>query len=300
MSKQASQSIARGAFLAPSAEPVVSSVTLGAPSEDYHQDYSRLSCTLLKVFKRSRLEYFHRAISGKMKDKPATEAMDLGSIIHAVLLEDKPLEEVAREYPADCYKSDGTLNGKRTAALRADNPGVVFVKQLGSIEAVVEAVLDSPLLPIVTEADGRERVIEWDELDVPCRAKPDFYCDTGDKVVCYDLKVTPQIAPDDFHRQSRRFLYWLQDAHYSAGLAAAFGKPVEFRFWLIEPAFPYRILPRWYHARAREIASDARRELVKAVAECARTGNWSDAWEPEMNLDVWDVGEAETEWEGDE
>ena len=121
-----------------------------------------------------------------------------------------------------------------------------------------------------------------------------------DHLIAYDLKFCPP-DPTSFNRSARRLRYWLQDAHYSAVLTAETGKPVLFRFWAVEPTYPFRIQCYWYGQRSREIARDYHAAQLNKLAECYATDEWVDDWQGELVLSPWDVGvtsEEDPELEG--
>ena len=59
--------------------------------DKYHEDFSRISATMLKLFKRSRPEYYETYVAKPptMERKRSTKAMETGSIVHEIVLMQK-------------------------------------------------------------------------------------------------------------------------------------------------------------------------------------------------------------------
>ncbi len=267
----------------------------------YHDDYSAISKSMLSVFIKSPVEYYHKFISGLMPWKEPTNGMELGTAVHAVLLEDKRLEDLYLAYPDSCLNVAGGINPKPAAKFREDNPDKFFCKadEYQQHVALVNAVkYHKPLMDGIASATHKEQSFYWtdDDSGLVCRCKPDIVFDLGGQTVIYDLKVSPQISDDDFARTARRFHYWLQDAHYSEGMEVTLGKPVDFAFVVIEPVFPFRVHIKRYDPRSREIAKDNRSRELRKLVNAMANKTWVDNWSGELVLSSWDVPD-EIEWE---
>jgi hypothetical protein len=269
---------------------------------DYHKDFSRVSKTMLNLFYDSAFEYAETYIFGRMETKKQTKQMDTGGLLHSILLEKKELKDLVLEYPSSCLKSNGDLNGKPAAQFRADNPGVICLKDTSEIQTAISAILKGLLKDWFAIVDHPGTHIEETihfETPIPSRCKPDVFVDMGDHIICYDLKCTATFRPRDFLRTAKRFRYWLQDAHYSAGLIETFLKPVQFRFVVCEVVPPYRSQIRWYDERSREIARDSRLNKLMELSKRTESGNWIDDYSQELIVSPWDLGDTtEEELEG--
>ena len=257
-------------------------------SDPYHDDYSRISKTMLSDFCSDRELYRLRYIDRTLSGREPSAAMDAGTACHAVLLEGGELDDHVRLVPDDCLQSNGAINGKRMAELRAANPGIVYVKaaEFGRISSIIESVRKVAPEMGIASAAAKEQAVYWrdDASQLDCRCKPDWYCElTGDRIICHDLKVTSTVNPWDWGRLADRFRYWLQDAHYTAGLEAATGKRVvDFIFWVVEDQFPYRVLRRAYSEADRKSARQWHARKLCELAACYQTGNWSNNWPDEI------------------
>lgn len=263
---------------------------------DYHLDYDSQSKTMLTLFCKSRLEYKLTYVTREMQPWVPTKPALAGTILHAVLLEDKAFEDCVLPYPAECLKCNGDLNGKVAAKFREDNPEIICLKEpeCEALREVVRGVMAHvPLGQVIKAATNREERFDAVVDDVPCRCKPDILCDLGDKIVVYDLKFSELVDPGSFRRANRRLRYWLQDAHYSRCLAERFGKPVVFRFCVVEVKFPYRVCWYWLDPISRDNAFDAHKKILADLKECQLTGNWDDKWPSEVVLSPWDLDTEE-------
>lgn len=270
--------------------------------EEYHADTSTISKTMLNEYCNSPVTYDLTFNKGTMARKSPTKPMQLGTIMHSLLLEKKEIEDVVAIYTPECFKSNGAINPVPAGKFRASigNKIAVKSKELDEVLACFTAVVKSDLYDAIKQASECEKrhgaVVEG----VPCRCKPDILCDMGDHILIYDLKFCDP-SPDAFIRSAKRFRYWLQDAHYSAVVREELGKPVMFRFFAVEPTFPFRVHCHWYGPRQREIARDFHVRKLGELKHSMETDTWVDDWANELPLDPWDIGgrhEEEPELEG--
>jgi hypothetical protein len=233
-----------------------------------------------------------------MAPKKPTKQMELGSILHAVLLEDKAVDDLVKVYPASCLKSDGSLNPKPSAQFRDDNPGVTCVKNADHIHACVHTVVRGLYREwyqiIQRDEVYREKILHWDDL-LPCRAMVDCFYVADDAIYVYDVKCTETFPPDSFNRTARRLRYWLQQAHYSIGLTKLYDRPVIWRWVIIETIKPYRVQMRWYDSRSAEIATDYRNAKLKELLRRTNSNEWDDDYPQEMIINLWEVDTEESE-----
>ena len=271
---------------------------------DYHKDTAALTKTALTVFCDSPREYYLQFVTQDMERKATTAAMSKGTVLHAMLLENKPLNEIVGVYPESCLRSDGGLNWKPAAQYRQDNPDKLgYFKQDAAedIQIVYDAIKDTCIATAIEESSHLEEVFEATVHGRLCKCKPDIAGDVGEYWCVYDLKFMDRIYPKAFWRSSKNFRYYLQDSHYSGVITTLYQKPVVFRFIACELLYPYRVQMYQYDPRSREIARDYHRKKVNELIECERTGDWSDKWNGDLTLNPWDVegcGEGDgLEWE---
>jgi len=272
----------------------------------YHADYSTVSKTMLATFCRSPVEYHETFITKRLPPKLSTKRMDFGTVCHAVLLDGRDLSDLVAEIPVECLKSNGHRNttGQAWKDFERDNFGKVLLKAGKSrlYQQAIDAVYKHPLADIISKAVCEKAIYWTDSNGLDCRCKPDFMVEMDEFAVVYDLKFSTEISDDAFRRQAKRFSYWLQDAHYSAGVSALYSKPTLFRFWIVEPQYPFRIVPKWFCERTREQSADNRRNKIRELKQAMESGRWVDRWTGEITLAEWDYQDVETEeiYEGDD
>jgi hypothetical protein len=228
--------------------------------------------------------------------KKSTKQLVTGSVCHAVLLESKPLEECFVVYPEECLKSDGSINGKPAAKFRENHPDAIgFGKahELAEIERVLKAVKRHQLGRLIEQADQREQEVHGIYKGRAIKCKPDFYVPG----IIYDLKFMEDVSLPAIKRSFKNFMYWMQDAHYSAVV----GDNPGFRFWLVETKYPYRIKSVVYDERSREIGRDQWRRAMDCFIEAEQSDEWVDDVAIELTLNPWDMPDTEEEaldWTG--
>ena len=267
---------------------------------NYHEDYDHVSCSMLKVFCKSPVEYYHTYETRDMPTKKPTKYMDLGKAVHAVLLDEKPIHEAVKIYPDSCLNKNDGLIGVNAAKFRADYPADMYVKDDTEFRALIQSIQSSPIGKLIEACPHRETEHRWlDESDLWCRIKPDAYGIVSDIVKVYDFKITEQIEPKHFERNAKRFMTWLQESHYSAGLHDKHNLPIDFNFIAIEPVFPFRVALRYWVKESKETANKYRAKKLEELAMCKATGRWTDSWVNEMVLTQWDVEDVDSlDWEG--
>lgn len=265
-------------------------------AEEYHADTETISKTMLNEFCNSPVTFNLTFNTGEMPRKSPTKPMQIGTILHSVLLEKQAIADLTEVYPADCFKTNGHINPKPAAKFIESIGDKIAVKhkELMAIYDCYGAIVESPLYEAIEQAAECEKRHDATVEDVRCRCKPDILCDMGEHILIYDLKFCDP-SPDAFKRSAKRFRYWLQDAHYSAVVAAELDKPVMFRFFAVEPTYPFRIQCYWYEPREREIARDYHGRKLRELRVAIETDTWVDDWPSALPLSPWDIGDTHEE-----
>lgn len=259
---------------------------------DYHEDTSHLTKTALTVFCDSPVEYYHQYITHKMPFKKQTATMIDGTVLHALFLEAKKLDDVVGVYPDDCINKAGGLIGANTKKHRSANPNLYWMKEQDRdrIKTTYERLKDTAIGDAIGECSEFEQTMRAKVYGSLCKCRPDIAGDLGPYWVVYDLKFTPTIR--QFPQSSRAFRYWLQDAHYSAVIRELTGKPVVFKFIAAETAFPYRVSIHSYNPIKREMAAKFHKSKVLDLQACLASNVWKDNIDEDLPLNEWDCGGA--------
>ena len=265
-------------------------------SDPYHDDLGYVSKSMLSVFADSPVKYRAMFLLGTMPRKKPTRPMKLGTILHAMLLERKTLEETVATYPYSCYTSGETprLSTKRAEAYERKVAPLICVRdsELPTIRTMIKSAMESPFGELLRTHSDRakfETRVDGEICGVKVKCKPDLCVILDDQIVVPDLKFTATFGKDEFERTARRFQYALQAVHYSAILEQAYGLPVSWSFFVGETVPPHRFGVREFDTRSMEIAAEYHRDLLTQLKRCHETGEWSDTFDTTMTIAPWDI-----------
>lgn len=270
----------------------MSESTAIATVDNYHTDHTALTRTALSVFKANPADYDLVYNQGLPPRKKPTQRMDKGAAVHSIVLDRKPIEDCIAIYDEGCLKSDGSINHKPASMFREINPGKVCMKEEAAVEiiSVCRAVQASPIGELLQDdANDFEKTVTATIEDVESKMRGDIVRRLAARVLCFDLKIVEDNDDGLFHQNARRLCYWLQDAHYTAVLEAAYGLPVEFAFFQVELAFPHRIRLYTYDIPSRESARDKHRDLLRRFSGCRAANEWPDKFNSTLVIEPWEM-----------
>jgi hypothetical protein len=256
------------------------------PPEAYHAR-TEISKTMLADFLDRKRLFEGRYISKTIPAKRATKSMEIGTLVHAAILEPERIDEMYVIIPESLLSgANRAIQSKEAkafvAAGQAEGKHVVKEDEIEMIRAMAESVR-ATVGPWLGTGALTERTIIWQHpaTGLMCRCKPDWIRPTKNgTAIAFDVKTTGDISEHGFRGTMESFAYWLQDAHYSEGIAAVTGKPVEqFIFVTVEGEPPYQCRPFQLDDESREASVVARERLIVDLAECMTTGNFAEAWE---------------------
>ena len=273
-------------------------------NQEYHA-IKREQTSGLKMLRNNPRQYHASYVTGEQAkpDLSDKRPVIIGDVVHRAMLEKHDISEIIVPYPADCLGVGGRLKPKPAKEFRElmKSEGKIAVKddEYQRIFSICNSILSHELGTLIGRDDIIfEQPIFWTDqgTGIDCKAKPDFVYDADDSVICYDLKVSEGISPNNWGRIAKRLGYWLQDAHYSSGLSHITGKPVKFVFWVVESIWPFRVAQYEWDQISRERASGAYVNLLHELKKRRAEDNWAEDWESSANyltLDPWDVGADE-------
>jgi hypothetical protein len=259
--------------------------------QEYHAHPS-LSRGKLATFAESRRAFEAMYVTGTLKPVAVSDKVCLqkGTNVHSLILEPDEFERRAVLVPKSALTSNGQRRGNKWEDWKAevfdDQPDAVLLMpaELDELKAIAEAV-EREIGSLLNAADAvREVPIIWTEdvggVAVECRCKPDLLIETADGIVAVDIKTTRDERPDKFKWSCRDLLYWLQDAHYTAGIEAEHGRPVSrFIFAAVRTSGHYPCRAYELSPATRAAAKTRRRELMQELQDCIASGNWADPGE---------------------
>ncbi len=230
------------------------------PEGDY-RERPEVSQSQLKRFLKSPL---HGKFEMDRPSKPPTKAMQMGTCLHALVLEGKKAFVVAPEINSRTNAGKAEL-----AAFQAENAGkiVLDAESADIISGMFDAVMAHPGARALIEASTeRELSIFWGGMK--CRI------DGITPIGIYDLKTTVDASPEEFAKSCFTYGYHIQNCHYVAGAREAGSSCDDFTFICVENSAPFAValysmdyesLAAGYHAYER---------CKKAYFDGVRTGIW--------------------------
>lgn len=209
--------------------------------------------------------------------KPPTKSMELGTVVHGILLGTGQEVQVL-DYP-DWRTKDSQVRRKSVIA-QGKIPMLTHEwEQAQAIAAAVRGHEDAGALLAEGEA---EQSMFWrdEEFGIWKRGRLDWLTWFDGCPAIVDVKTTANPSPEEFARDMDKYRYYMQDPMYRDGLAAILGcdwTDIDFIFVTVPTEQPY--LPMTY--RLDDTAIDLGRELCAIASEkfagCSESGYWP-AW----------------------
>ena len=256
------------------------------PAEEYHADHSAISNSMLKTFRQRRKIYHHQFVLGNPVVKKVTAKMDLGTLVHAALLEPEKLNTHFAVYPKSVLKSNGALGTNASDKFEAENAGRICLKEeaFEAAEKMVAAVRDQ-ISQWLNAFAMIEHAIFWTDpiTGLRCKCRPDFLVISEHIKLCIDIKSTGDASPEEFEKIIANLGYWMQDSHYCEGIEAKFGGEAEFILVAVENEWPHECAIHRIDPINREQGREKRWEALAGIAECHQTGDWREPWTKDIN-----------------
>lgn len=204
----------------------------------------------------------------KMNPPEPTGAMQLGTAIHAIVLEGG---KGVRRAPGSTRSTNLYKDFAKA------NPGYVLLLEDEYERAcrASEAVLKHPTARALFNKGRPEQSAFWidDETKVPCKCRPDYLRDDG---IVIDLKSSADASREEFQRAITQRKYHLQSAWYLDGLSLVLGKKLtDFVHVVVETTAPFGVAIYALDDVALNRARKDIRELLQKYAEAMHTDVWA-------------------------
>jgi hypothetical protein len=264
------------------------------PAEQYHADQA-IGASMLEDFRESRRLYEGRYITKTIPPREPSAAMEMGTWIHARILEPDryfenlgdPLPDVApdgkkwlRRKGSDHEKWWAEEVEKRAGRLGID------LETREQIEAIALSVLSKPWAkPLLAGTGEPEYSIFWtdDETGLRLKCRVDWFR----PIISIDLKTTGNASPAQFVKTCVSLGYHRKRAHYLAGIKEFTNDSRAKMVHLAVATTPP------YSAGAYEIGdTDSRmnaslglmewRYDLRSLARCIQANDFSETWEREI------------------
>jgi len=255
----------------------------------YHAN-TAVGRSMLWDYRNRKLLYKRKYIDKALPKKEPSKEMRLGSVVHALLLEPATFDQNFVRVPDDFVTESGALSTSKKAKEWAANmaklgqtpyTGEEYTKAEIMVESLTNHV--SKWLKFPRE---NERSIYWeDEISgLPCKCRPDWLMLAGDTAIVPDIKTSQNIDPHAFRSSVEEYGYHLQEAHYSAGIKAAYGvSEVVFMFAVVESNEPYEACIHRIDPERAQKANEQRIRLLCELRESLDKNTWQHDWQVGIN-----------------
>ncbi len=256
------------------------------PAEQYHADAlvfdgpsykPTLSASIAHLLtSRSPLHAWtaHPRLNPDFKREPEAK-YDVGTCAHALLLEGKPMEEVARVVYMDSWRTKAAKELRDEA--RAEGKIPLLEKDAEAVQRMIAAAwiqIDQHESEPDPFTNGKsEQTLIWEENGITCRALVDWLHE--DQRVIYDLKTTSASAnPENWSRTCFQIGADVQTAFYLRGLQQITGIHAEMRYVVVETYPPYALSINSLTPAALEVGRAKVKRAMELWRECLANDSW--------------------------
>lgn len=257
-------------------------LVIGMPNDAYHA-YPAWNKSSLDLIARSPAHYRYSA------KREATRAMEIGSAVHAAILEP---ELFAQEYMLLQDVTDRRSSAYKEACKTYPSDRVLTGTEAAQV-AGIQASVRCPLL----DADGWAEISVFatcPETGLLIKCRFDYLTTDGRAL---DLKTTQDACAAEFAKSVFNYRYHVQDAFYRHVFAAATGTELQsFTFLAIEKEPPLYHAEYELDAEAQEIGRFYAMRDLRTAAACEQSGEWPAPANDNrlLSLPGWAVSEYET------
>lgn len=217
---------------------------------DEYKDLDAINASGLKLISaQSPLHYWDEYINPKRPQRKVTPALNMGTALHALVLEHEVIWRKAPDVPKRSNKDKQTWKEHEESLL----PGEVSLKavEIAQVELMANSVRNHKVAAryLYDKASQplTEFTIQWDCAGTACKSRIDMLRRHPKKneILIIDLKTTRDASPRGFRKAVTDFKYHLQAAFYMDAVKAYFGNrygtdtKYRFIFVAVENTRPY-------------------------------------------------------------
>lgn len=241
-------------------------------SEHVYRAWDAVNQSTLWTFRRSpahaRYAFLH---------PDATDATDLGSAIHVVLLEPAELENRFAVRPPGIDRR--TNVGKaQWAEFELASVGKTILESRDAYETLLgirDALADHPLaFDLLTKPGLTEISALWRSDETACKGRIDRLTSYGGWTWAIDVKSTNDASRDAFARSCVNYGYYLQAAFYLDGLETIDPRDRRFAFIAVEKKPPYAMAVYEPDIVFLEAGRDEYARHMRTWRSCIASGRW--------------------------
>ena len=243
--------------------------------EQYFSD-SGINCSGLKTIKSKSAYHFH--MFNKLKKERDTEALRIGTLVHALVLETPHISEF-KVYDG---ASKNSQKYRDWFDKQPEGCEVVLERELETARKIYRyAYEQNDLIKQIKETAQHKEVAAFhDRLGYRAKAKADalYLPESGDGII-WDLKTTNDLFK--FDRDARKFGYHMGDVWYREIFEAALGRRLDYRLIVVEKNYPYSVVDYGFSDR---VLNQGKKWIDEAFAKYC-VGVDSGVWaKPETNI----------------
>jgi hypothetical protein len=245
----------------------------GMPSAQYHADEDSVSNGMLSAMADSPAHCFGLYLAPNRPARVATDAMTLGTLAHAFILEPGAIEQRYAIKPRGM--NFATKEGK--AWRDAQTLEIVSQADADAAGAMVAAVKRDPdLAELLSSGDGEASAFGiCKSTGLRMRARPDWLHWTGkNRCKVLDIKTINELTADTVKRAIGAYSYHRQAAHYTNVLNACGIEVEAFVFGFVSSTYPYLSVPYVLDEESVDQAFDEVAELMEKFAACKAANRW--------------------------
>jgi len=247
-------------------------------NEQYHARHEMSASMLKKLDESPRVfeaHYIAKTIESKQSD-----AMRLGSAVHAAILEPDVFHASYVVCPAEC--SDRRTTKHKDWAKTVEGREILTFDEWDRIKACCVAANRNEIASLILGAATiREKSFSYTDFltSVNCRVRFDALA--GDLIV--DIKTVNDGSEAAFVKSITDYRYHLQAAHYLEGFKTLDPSlDWQFVFITVETVAPFRCRVFKLDDEALMIAAERRTQLLESYKLRLASGDWSEAGESEV------------------
>ena len=243
------------------------------PEEVYHADATCLTNSGITQMLRSPLHWHAAFVDPNRPEKKKSEALELGSAVHAALLEpDKFSTQYVKGLDLD---KRCNANKDAHAAFQLENEGKVILDAKAYTQAlsIHSAASQSPAAALF-KGNGYAEVtgISQHHCGATVKSRMDYFNpETG---IIVDIKTCEYASPAAFKKSVVNYGYHRQAAFYS-WLVQSLGLPFQaFQIVAVEKSYPYAIGVYTMDFEALQVGWWEVEPMIRLWQSCRLSGNW--------------------------
>lgn len=215
------------------------------PIRDYHR-LPDLGSSTLKALESETAEYVAANLDKSGSDQDSSRALVFGQAVHAILDGSFTSDFVVAP---DSYRTATSDKFATFAANAMAESGrtALIADEYESISKCGDSLARALSAWLVGKRKWREPTLRWthktaEHRDIACKCRPDLLVDDGDGGAVYiEIKTARSASTKAIRRDFWQYGYWLQQAHYEAGIIACGARYVRTVFAFVRKSSPYDV-----------------------------------------------------------